>query len=396
MTHQMDITNETTPNHSSVQLLLENGLDGLPEVMRILINEAMLIERSQALQAQPYERTEQRLGHANGFKDKKFDTRLGALKLNIPQVRGPVKFYPSVLEKGQRSEQALIAALAEMYIQGVSTRKTTAILEQLCGLEISSSQVSQATAKLDAQFKSWRQRPLGDFSYLILDARYEKVRVDGQVRDCAVLIAIGVNPAGQRCVLGVSLSLSEAEVHWRAFFDQLIARGLRGVRFIVSDDHAGLRQARQACFPGAAWQRCQFHLQQNAQGHVPKVELRAEVARAIRSVFDAPDLPKAQERLQEVVKQFEPRAPKLAQWMENNLPEGLAVFSLPVGHQRRLRTSNSAERLNQELKRRTRVVRVFPNDASLLRLVTALVMEKSDQWETDKIYLNMQPENTKP
>lgn len=391
----MENLNESKLTNSVVQLLLENGMDGLPEAMRILLNEAMRIERSIALQAQPYERTQNRQGHANGFKDKDFETRMGTIKLDIPQVRGPVKFYPSALEKGQRSEQALILALAEMYVQGVSTRKTSAILEKMCGLEISSSQVSQATAKLDAQFESWRQRPLGACPYLVVDARYEKVRLNGQVRDCAVLIAIGVNPEGKRTVLGVSVSLSEAEIHWRDFFNGLIARGLRGVAFITSDSHAGLRQARLACFPGAPWQRCQFHLQQNAQAFVPKVDMRAEVAQAIRSIFDSPNLAKAQERLQEVVKQFEIKAPKLADWIQNNVPEGLSIFSLPSAHQRRLRTSNSAERLNQELKRRTRVVRVFPNEASLLRLVTALLMEKSDQWESDKIYLNMQPENLK-
>nr|WP_321353428.1 IS256 family transposase [uncultured Methanoregula sp.] len=389
----MENLTEHKLSHPVVQLLVDNGLDGLPEAMRILMNEAMAIERSQALQAQPYERTEQRLGHANGFKDKDFHTRIGTIKLDIPQVRGPVKFYPSALGKGQRSEQALTAALAEMYVQGVSTRKTTAILEQLCGLEISSSQVSQATAKLDVQFEAWRQRPLGTFPYLVVDARYEKVRVDGRVRDCAVLITIGISLTGQRTILGVSVSLSEAEVHWREFFNGLIARGLRGVTFIVSDDHAGLRQARQACFPGAPWQRCQFHLQQNAQAYVPKIDMRNEAAQAIRSIFDAPDQAKAQERLKDVVKQFQSKAPKLAEWIENNVPEGLAVFGLPQSHQRRMRTSNSAERLNQELKRRTRVVRVFPNDASLLRLVTALLVEQSDQWETEKTYLTMKAIN---
>jgi len=393
MTNQMENLSEHKLSHPVVQLLVDNGLDGLPEALRILINEAMAIERSHALQAQPYERTEQRLGHANGFKDKDFHTRIGTIKLDIPQVRGPVKFYPAALEKGQRSEQALTAALAEMYVQGVSTRKTTAILEQLCGLEISSSQVSQATAKLDVQFEAWRQRPLATFPYLVVDARYEKVRVDGRVRDCAVLITIGISLTGQRTILGVSVSLSEAEVHWREFFNGLIARGLRGVTFIVSDDHAGLRQARQACFPGASWQRCQFHLQQNAQAYVPKIDMRAEVAQAIRSIFDAPDLAKAQERLKDVVKHFQVKAPKLADWIENNVPEGLTVFGLPQSHQRRMRTSNSAERLNQELRRRTRVVRVFPNDTSLLRLVTALLVEQSDQWETEKTYLNMKPAN---
>ncbi len=217
----------------------------------------------------PVRKTEETSGHANGYKPKTVASGLGSITFQIPQVRGDTKFYPSALEKGLRSQQALKLALAEMYVQGVSTRKVSAIVEQFCGVSVSSTQVSQCAARLDVHLKAWRERRLGVFAYLALDARYEKVRQDGQLLDCAVLIALGVGPDGKRQILGVSAVLSEAEVHWRAFLQSLQARGLCGVEFIVSDDHAGLRAARAAVFPSVPWQRCQFHLQQNAQAYVP-------------------------------------------------------------------------------------------------------------------------------
>jgi transposase-like protein len=373
-----------------LQLITDQGLDGLAEGFRLLVNQAMRAERSQALQALPYERTDARKGHANGFKDKTLSTRLGPVTFSIPQVRGDLDFYPAALEKGCRSERAIKLALAEMYVQGVSTRKVSAILEQLCGTSISSTHVSHCAALLDAELQKWRDRPLGSFAYLIIDARYEKVRQDGQVLDCAVLIAMGVRPDGKRVVLGVSAALSEAEVHWRTFLQSLVLRGLCGVQFIVSDDHAGLKAARRAVFPAVPWQRCQFHLQQNAQAHVPRLDQRAEVARQIRSVFDSPSRAAADLRLKEIVALQAQGAPKLAAWMEENLPQGLSVMALPVAHQKRMRTQNAIERVNQEIKRRTRVVRLFPNEASLLRLVTALLAETSEDWESGKIYLNME------
>ena len=390
----MENLNQANNLNPIVQHLIDNGMDSLAETFGILLNQAMLVERSKALKAQPYERTEERQGHANGFKDKTIKTRLGSILLDIPQVRGPLSFYPdSVLEKGQRSEQALTLSMAEMYIQGVSTRKVTAVLQALCGLEVSSSQVSKAAAKLDEHMDVWRNRPLGVCPYLILDARYEKIRQGGQVIDCAVLIAIAVDQEGKRTVLGVSVALSEAEINWRNFLNTLIQRGLSGVVFIASDDHPGLRAARTACLPTVPWQRCQFHLQKNAQAFVPKIDMRPQVAQAIRSIFNASDLADAQLRLKDTIKKFEPIAPKLANWMEINIPEGFTVFKLPASHQTRMRTSNALERLNQELKRRTRVIRIFPNDQSLLRLITSLLIDKSEQWETDKIYLNMKPDS---
>jgi len=386
------MTHHTDPDLLSnvLQLLTEQGHDAFAEGLRLLVNEAMRVERQQALQARPYERTDTRQGYANGYKPKTLASRVGPITFRVPQVRGDLDFYPSALQKGIRSEQALKLAMAEMYVQGVSTRKVSAIVEELCGTSVSSSQVSECSKLLDAELQKWRDRPLGSHAYVMFDARYEKVRHDGQLRDCAVLIALGIGPEGQRHILGVSVALSEAEVHWRAFFQSLVARGLCGVEFIVSDDHCGMAAARKAVFGGVPWQRCQFHLQQNAQAHVPRLDQRAEVARAIRSVFDSPSRPAAEVRLKEIVTAYAKSAPKLALWLEENLGQGLTVFALPCAHQKRMRTSNALERVNQELKRRTRVARVFPNETSLLRLVTALLVETSDEWETGTIYLNMQ------
>ena len=283
-----------------------------------------------------------------------------------------------------------------MYVQGVSTRKVSAIVEQLCGTSVSSAQVSACAAKLDAELTLWRERRLGETPYVYLDARYEKVRHGGHSIDCAVLIALGIGTDGKRSILGVSVALSEAEVHWRQFLTTLQLRGLTGIQLLASDDHAGLRAARAAVFPSIPWQRCQFHLQQNAQAHVPRLDQRAAVAEAIRSVFLSPDLPSAQRRLKEVIALYAASAPKLAAWMEENLPQGFSVFAFPVAHRKRLRTTNPLERVNQEIKRRTRVARVFPNEASLLRLVSALLAETSEDWETGKIYLSMIPSSQPP
>jgi transposase-like protein len=385
MTHHI----HPTVTREVVQLLAEHGFEGMAQAMELLFNECMKIERQQSLGVGPYQRGEARHGQANGFKPKTIKTRIGPLELAVPQVRGG-RFYPQTLERGSRSEKALRLALAEMYVQGVSTSKVTKITEQLCGCEISSSDVSRATALLDEEFRQWRERPLGVVKYLILDARYEKVRHGGRVVDCAVLLAIGVDEQGHRSILGVSVSLSEAEVHWRAFFKSLLERGLHGVELIVSDAHSGLKEARRACFHGVPWQRCQFHLLHNALAHVPRQELKREVMDDLHSVFDAADERAAQEQLQRVVRKHQPSAPALAAWMEENVPEGLAVFGLPASHRRRLRTTNMLERLNRELKRRTRVATLFPNEASLLRLVTGVLMEVSEEWETNKRYVTFE------
>jgi putative transposase len=383
MTHQI----ESNPLDAMIQVLEEHGFDGLAHALEILFNEAMKIERSAVLGAQPYERSEQRRGYANGFKPKTLSTRVGRLELEIPQTRG-VEFYPQSLERGVRSERALKLAVAEMYVQGVSTRKVTEITSELCGLEVSSSQVSRAAQLLDEELDSWRNRPLGKLPYLLLDARYEKVRHGGSVVDCAVLVAVGVLPDGKRTVLGVSVSLSEAEVHWRKFLAKLVERGLYGVEMITSDAHEGLKAARQAVFPGVPWQRCQFHLQQNAAAYVPKVEMRIAVAADLRGVFNAPDRAEAERLLKLMLDKYRQSAPRLAEWLEQNVPEGLTVFTRPAAHRRRLRTTNLIERLNKEIHRRTRVATLFPHEASLLRLVSAVLVEVDQEWQTGIRYLN--------
>jgi putative transposase len=381
------VTDCTLPAEIMEQIA-EQGLDILPELIRVVVNTAMQAERQAYLGVQPYERSPARQDHANGFKPKTVATRMGQITFDVPQVRKG-DFYPSALERGIRSERALKLALAEMYVQGVSTRKVAAITEQLCGLEVSSTQVSQAAALLDEQLQAWRERPLDRCPYLYLDAHYEKVRQSGRVCDAAVLKAIGVNVEGKREVLGVSVSLSEHEVHWRNFLGDLVARGLTGVQLIISDAHAGLGAARQAIFGAVPWQRCQFHLQQNAQAYVPRIHLRTQVAADIRSVFNAPNLAEAERLLKQLIDRYTNSAPKLASWAEENLPEGLTVFGFPPNHWRRLRTSNSVERLNREIRRRSRVATLFPNEASCLRLVTAVIMEISEEWQTNRIYLRL-------
>jgi transposase-like protein len=243
---------------------------------------------------------------------------------------------------------------------------------------------------LDEVLEAWRTRPLGEVAYLYLDARYEKVRLDGHIRDAAVLIASGVKRDGKRLILGVSVSLSEAEVHWRTFLKDLLLRGLTGVQLIVSDDHLGLEAARRAVLGGIPWQRCQFHLQQNASQYVPRQAMKKEVAEDLRTIFNAPDRATAEDFLRRTVEKYAPIAGQLATWMEDNIPEGLTVFSFPRNHQRRLRTTNNLERVSQEIKRRTRVIRIFPNEAASLRLVSAILMEISEEWETGRIYLSFQ------
>jgi transposase-like protein len=377
MTHQDDYT--------FTKEFAEKGLEAVPEMLRVLINNVMQAERSKYLQAGEYERTDDRKGHANGYKPKTVRTRMGEITFAVPQVREG-GFYPSALEKGLRSERALVATLAEMYVQGVSTRKVKAITEQLCGIEVSSMQVSRATAQLDEVLQEWRERPLGEIAYLFVDARYEKVRQAGQVRDAAVLVASGITPQGERQVLGVSVSLSEHETHWKAFLKGLKDRGLNGVKLVISDDHEGLGAARRAVFGSVPWQRCQFHLQQNAGAYVPKQAMRMEVAADIRSMFNAPERKIAEEYLLDAIQKYAVSAPRLSAWMEENLSEGFTVFNFPLEHRRTIRTTNSLERINKEIRRRTRVVGVFPNEASCLRLISAILMEISEEWQIGKHY----------
>jgi transposase-like protein len=372
-----------------MEQVAEQGLEILPEMIRIVVNAAMQAERSEYLQAEPYQHTLERTGQANGYKPKTLHTRVGDITFAVPQVREG-GFYPQALEKGLRSERALTLALAEMYVQGVSTRKVKAITEQLCGLEINSSAVSRAASQLDSELTKWRERSLGEYLFLFLDAYYEQVREDGHVHDLAVLSAVGVNRAGKREILGVSVSLSEHEVHWRTFLESLKQRGLGGVQLITSDDHAGLRAARVAVFGGIPWQRCQFHLQQNAQAYVPRKDMQVEVAADIRMIFDAPDRTTAETYLAKAVAKYRQSASRLSDWLASNILEGLTVFAFPTSFRRLLRTTNGVERLHREVRRRARVVSIFPNPASCLRLVSAVLAEISEEWLTGRTYMSFE------
>lgn len=385
MTYREDFTLPT----ELLEQVSQQGFDILPELIRIVVNAAMQAERQQYLKAAPYQRTPERETYANGYKPKTVQTRVGNITFSVPQVREG-DFYPEALEQGLRSERALTLALAEMYVQGVSTRKVKAITEQLCGVSVSSTQVSNAAALLDSELEKWRERPLGEYPYLYLDAYYEQVREDGQVRHLAILVAVGVNRSGKRDILGVSVSLSEHEVHWRSFLERLKTRGLGGVQLIISDDHAGLKAARLAVFGSIPWQRCQFHLQRNAQAYVPRKEMQAEVAEDIRTIFQAPDRATAETYLAKAVQKYEKTASRLSEWMADNILEGLTVFAFPVAHRRRIRTTNGVERLHREVRRRARVVSIFPNQTSCLRLVSAVLNEISEEWLTGRMYLSFE------
>ena len=361
-----------------LEQLIEHGPGEIASVFARAFELAMQIERERFLGAGLYERTPGRQGYANGYKAKRIDTPAGTVSVQVPKTAGHEgePFYPQSLERGRRSVRAVMLAVAEMYIKGVSTRQAEAVMREFGIESLSSSQVSRAAKLLDDELEAWRTRTLGEVKYLVLDARYEKMRHGGVVRDAAVLSAIGIGADERRRVLGVSVALSEAEVHWRGFLESLVARGLRGVEFITSDDHAGLRAARRAVLGGATWQRCQFHLARNAIHHAPNAEIRKRIGAELRAVWNASTLAKAETALAELVASYRDSAPKLAKWLEENVPEGLAVFTLPEPHRRRLRTSNPMERaVQQELKRRTAKVRVFPSEDSLLRLVSAILVE---------------------
>ena len=388
MSEPKDTTIATIMEH-----LLEQGPGGMADVFTSLFNLAMRLERERFLGAAHYERTDGRRGYANGFKSKKLDTQAGTLTLDIPKTAGTEPpFYPATLERGRRSSRAVMLAAAEMYVKGVSTRDVEAVLAEFGLDSLSSTQVSRAAKLLDEELEAWRNRPLGVFRHLFLDARYEKQRDGGVVRDAAVLSAIGIDPDGNRSILGVSLASSEAELHWRSFLDGLIARGLRGVIAITSDDHAGLAAARKAVLPGALWQRCQFHLAQNAIHHAPNAAIRKRIGAELRQVWNADTRDNAEQALRNLVAGYRSNAADLAIWLERNVPEGLTVFAFPEHTRRRLRTANPIERaIQQELKRRTVKVRVFPGRDALLRLVSAILVEIDEEWTaSSRTYINWQ------
>lgn len=376
------------PTEELLQLMQSRDPERFAAIITKFMNTAMVFERQQALQANPYERTDERQGYANGFKDKNYQTGVGKLKLKIPQVRGGLDFYPEAIDKGIRSERALKLAIAEMYVQGVSTRKVAKITESLCGFSLSSSQVSRLAGLMDKEIEDWRNKPLGKIRFMMMDATYVDARVGGKVVSTAFLVAVGIDESGAREVLGTSVSVSEAEVHWRDFLLGLQKRGLHGIEMVTSDAHAGLKAALKCCLPGVQWQRCQFHLQQNAQAFVTKQSMKSEVAADIRTVFNAPNREEADRYLKLLVEKYKELMPKLSQWMDENVPESLTVFNFPEPLRKKLRTSNMLERQMKEVKRRTNVVGIFANEAAVLRLVTSVFMEIDEGWRGAKVYLS--------
>lgn len=371
-----------------LELISTHGADAMGELIRMTLNRVMEAERASYLEAEPYERIDGRKDYANGFKPKNLTLSTGKIKVDVPQVRKS-GFRPKALEIGSRSERALKLAIAELYVQGVSTRNVTKVTEALCGLEITSGQVSRLAKELDEDLEEFRNRPLSEFPIVYLDAHYQKVRHGGSVIDLAVLIAVGVNRDGKREILGVSAKLSEAEVHWRDFLEDLVSRGLRATELIISDDHAGLKAARKRVFPGVKWQRCIFHLAKNAQHHCPKKAMAEEIGDVVRSIYNQPDRHSAQRQLSETVEKYREKAPDFSEWLESNGPEGFTFYDFPKECWRKIKTSNVVERLNREVKRRTRVVNLFPNEPSCLRLVSALLHEQHEEWCVGRTYIKM-------
>jgi transposase-like protein len=379
-------------NKSMIQEVLEDfartGIAELKNSLEKLFNQLMIAEREDYIGASPYERTPDRKDYSNGFKDKKLLTRTGELNLKVPQVREG-DFYPSCLEKGEKVEQALKLALAEAYVQGVSTRRMKELTEELCGKEISSTQVSRFAQALDEEVIKFKRRPLGGYCYIYLDAQYEKVRNEAAVRSLAVLKAVGVTEDGVREVLGISCSLSEAEVHWREFLNDLCSRGMRGLKLVISDDHAGLRAALKAVLPSVKWQRCLFHLAQNAGAYAPSTSMRKEISEAVREIYQAQDRDEAESRMRKVADRYHLKASKFCEWLEEHFVEGLTFFCFPKDHWKKIRTNNLLERMNQEQKRRTRTVRLFPSIESCERLVITIAMRIHEEWATGKRYMVM-------
>lgn len=358
-------------------------------VVQEVVQQVMELEMADHLQAGKGERTEGRQGYRSGYYSRSLVTRVGRLELRVPQDRGG-HFSTQVFERYQRSEKALVLALSEMYVQGVSTRKVKAITEELCGHSFSASMVSESTRRLDGQLTEFASRDLSleEYPYLVLDARYERVREGGVIRRRAVLVAIGINWEGRRCVLGVELANRESISSWREFLVGLKQRGLRGVELVVSDHHEGLRQSIAQILPEAVWQRCYVHFLRNALDHLPR-KADDDCLKELRWLYDRRDLEEARRDLAVWLAKWQGKYAKLCNWVEENIEETLSFYRLPLAHHKHLKSTNMLERLNEELKRRTQVVRIFPNEQSCLRLIRALAMETHENWIEATRYLNL-------
>jgi len=382
---------------SELKALVAKDQDFLRPIVQIAVQEFLEAEMNEALGAGKSERSAQRLGYRSGYYPRKLITRVGTLELRVPQDRAG-RFSTEIFERYQRSEKALVAALVEMYVQGVSTRKVKAISEELCGHEFSASTISELNTKLDAELERFaRQKLEAEYPYLILDARYEKVREEGVIRSRAVLLAIGIDWEGRRRILGVELAARESATSWRDFLLGLKARGLGGVRLAISDDHAGLKRALAEILPEAAWQRCYVHFLRNALDHLPR-KANDDCLTELRWLYDRRDASEALLQLRAWLEKWAAKYPKLCAWVEEAIEETWTFYRQPREHHKHLKSTNLLERLNQELKRRTHGVRIFPNEASCLRLIRALACEQHEEWLDGPVYLDMQPlrEQLKP
>ncbi len=362
--------------------------DVFRELLRGTIQHVLEAEMEEAVGASKWERTDGRLGYRSGYRGRTLVTRVGKLELRVPQDRAG-RFSTELFERYQRSEKAFVSALAEMYIQGVSTRKVKAITEELCGHTVSASTVSTINQKLDEDLERFARRPLEEpYPFVVLDARYEKIREDGVIRSRAVLVAIGINWDGRRCVLGVELANRESTSSWKEFLLDLRQRGLSGVEFVVSDDHPGLRRAIMEILSEAAWQRCYVHFLRNALDYLPR-RGDDDCLQELRWIYDRRTIEEARRDLAGWLARWQAKYPKLCDWVEANIEETLTFYRLPLSHHKHMKSTNMLERQNEEIKRRTRVVRIFPNAASCLRLVRALAVEMHENWIEDTRYINM-------
>jgi len=362
----------------------------LKEIVQRVVQELVEAEMTEHIGAAPYERNVTRTGHRNGHKPRALRTRVGTLNLLVPQDREGT-FSTRLFARYQRNEKALVLALMEMYVEGVSTRRVKDVTEELCGTSFSKSVVSSLAGSLDAELSAWRSRPLeaAAYPYLFVDARYEKVRVDGRVASQGVLVVSGVRDDGFREILAVEVADTESEATYQELFRSLKRRGLSGVELVVSDDHGGLKAAVERHFQGASHQRCQVHYARNLLGMVGATR-RKELAADLRAIFAAPDGRSALGLASSVAEKWRRKGhEKVAEHIEEHIEECLSCLAFPESHRQRIRTTNGLERLNQEIKRRTRVVRIFPNRASCLRLVSALAVEQSEEWVTSRRYLDI-------
>lgn len=375
-------------NADELQTLLSEPNELMRELVREAVQQILECEMDEAIGARRGERSEERLSHRSGYYERSFITRVGKLELRIPQDRKGL-FRTELFERYQRSEKALFAALTEMYVQGVSTRKVKAITEELCGHAFSASSISDVTKKLDEQLEAFAKRRLEEpYPYVILDARYERIRDNGTIQHRAVMIAIGINKEGRRCILGVELAQRESRNSWSEFLTGLRERGLHGVEFVVSDDHAGLKASIREVMTEAAWQRCYVHFLRNALDYLPR-RGDHECLQELRWIFGRRDMAEARRDLALWLAKWESKYAKLCAWVEDNIDETLTYYRLPAEHHKHMKSTNMLERLNEEIKRRTHVVRIFPNDASCLRLVRALAVETHENWIEGTRYLNM-------